>query len=275
MSIWDTLFTHPKPLVGALTLPPLPGTPGWFGLLDFWSHRLEQEALALRSAGTDGLLLQIRPEVQGTLEPLPAEAWSTLAVWLNRLQVLCECPLGLALAPNQLTPIPWLAQAGLVQWVRLWVGAGTRLTPLGWMNSIPMAQWPKLPLWLDDVTDSIQPALATTRLKQRIASQSEALTTVGWVQTDPSAQMAEVSGGWLEVENCLLETVLTLYQQEGCEGLILGDTLRKPAADSKGLTHRWPSPIPVETIDPLLVEQWVDKLRGRKQDAIYPRSKTS
>jgi BtpA family len=279
-TFWPTLFEAPKPLIGQFTLPPLPGTPGWFGLLEFWSHRVEQEALALRSSGVDGLLLNLKPEVQGTLDPLPAEAWALLSVWLNRLQTLCECPLGLSLAPNQVQPVNWLVQAGLLQWVRLWVGTGTRLTPLGWMPSTPKTQWPQCPLWVEAISfesrshDLLTPFTGFEALSEKgVAAHHNPISLVLPVPfKEPFINTQTTLAFWLEAEESTVEAAYTvLHENPGCEGLVFGDTLRKPQPDSKGLAQQWPSYLPVETIDPLQVEAWVNHLRGRKQSAAYPK----
>jgi BtpA family len=286
---WPTLFEAPKPLIGQFSLPPLPGTPGWFGLLEFWSHRVEQEALALRSSGVDGLLLNLKPEVQGTLEALPAEAWALLSVWLTRLQTLCECPLGLSLAPTQTQPVNWLVQAGLLQWVRLWVGSGTRLTPLGWMPSTPKTRWPHCPLWVEatlaeaGTNPLLKSASVATSLPEGLvaAHQNPVSPIVPLAFKENFTNQETNTAFWLEAEDCSLEAVAAVFQEEAqgkapggvlCEGLVFGDTLRKPQPDSKGLAQQWPSYLPVETIDPLQVEAWVKHLRGRKQSALYPSS---
>jgi membrane complex biogenesis BtpA family protein len=121
------LFSAPKPLIGVIHLPALPGAPRYAGApMSEICRAAARDATTLASGGIDGIMVEnasdmpfLRPEDIGP-ETVAAMTAATLAV-----RSAVEVPLGITCVANGVIPGLAIAKASGARWVRAnqWVNA--------------------------------------------------------------------------------------------------------------------------------------------------------
>ena len=125
------IFGRPRPLIGVIHLPPLPGSPGYRGDLHAIGRRVREDALALQSGGADGMILEnfgdvpFHPE---HVEPATVAVMTALAVIAREA---ADLPLGINVLRNDAAAALSVAVAGGGAFIRVNVHVGVALTDQG------------------------------------------------------------------------------------------------------------------------------------------------
>lgn len=126
--------TPEKPIIGLLQMLPLPGSTGWAGQATPLLERVEQEASAMQSAGLSAVLLENTmdaPFAKGRLD-VAAVACATQAA--NRLQGVCQLPLGLSMLQNDPETALSMALPLGAAFIRVPVLSGTLIAESGMLE---------------------------------------------------------------------------------------------------------------------------------------------
>jgi uncharacterized protein len=99
-------FGSPHPVVGMVHLPPLPGSPGWGGVMEPVLERAMADARSLVEGGVDGVLVENFGDVPFHPGPVPPETVAALALAVSRVQAVVEDGAGAADAHSLRGPLP-------------------------------------------------------------------------------------------------------------------------------------------------------------------------
>lgn len=124
------------PVIGMLHSPPLPGSPGYDGLLTAVHDKVLQDAQTLADCGVDGLMLENFGDVPFFPDRVPAitvAAMTTLAV---AIRTHVDVPLGINVLRNDGRSALAIAAACGAQFLRVNVLSGARVTDQGLIQGI-------------------------------------------------------------------------------------------------------------------------------------------
>ena len=113
------LFGMPKPIIGSIALPALPGSPGWEGDWGAVIHRVLEDARTLESAGMDGLSIENMGDAPFFKSRVPPETVASMGRVLSELRSQSALPLGVNVLRNAGRAALALAQAFDAQFVRV------------------------------------------------------------------------------------------------------------------------------------------------------------
>ncbi len=121
------IFNLPKPVVGVIHLPPLPGAPAYDGAtVDAIYEAAQRDALALTSGGVDGLCIENASDMPfARPEDVGPETVASLTAASLAVKSVSDLPLGITCVANAVIPAIAIAKAVGARWVRAnqWVNA--------------------------------------------------------------------------------------------------------------------------------------------------------
>jgi hypothetical protein len=129
-----TIFPAPRPVIGMLHAPPLPGAPRWQPPFGRVIERVLADATALMQAGVDALLLENFGDVPFYGERVPPETVASLAVLAREIRRVVSLPLGINVLRNDAAASLAIAAATGAAFIRVNVHVGTMLTDQGQLN---------------------------------------------------------------------------------------------------------------------------------------------
>jgi uncharacterized protein len=130
------LFSAPKPVIGMLHLPPLPGTPSYSGELEAVRSFVLRDAEALAEGGVDGLLLENFGDAPFFPERVPVYVVAHMTALAVEIRRRFDLPLGINVLRNDGRSALAIAHAARAQFVRVNVLCGARVTDQGLIQAI-------------------------------------------------------------------------------------------------------------------------------------------
>ena len=128
------IWSVERPLVGMIHLLPLPGSPGWGGSMRAVIDRATADALALRLAGFDGLLIENFGDAPFHPRRVPAAAVAALAVAAAEITAESDLPIGINVLRNDAAAALGVAVAVGARFIRCNVHVGGMWTDQGWVE---------------------------------------------------------------------------------------------------------------------------------------------
>jgi membrane complex biogenesis BtpA family protein len=126
-----TIFETPRPVIGMLHSPPLPGAPRWRAPFDRVLDHVLADAHALHQAGVDALLLENFGDVPFHGDRVPPETIAGLAVLAREVHRTTPLPLGINVLRNDAAAALAIAAATGASFIRVNVHTGMMLTDQG------------------------------------------------------------------------------------------------------------------------------------------------
>ncbi len=130
------LFAAPKPVVGMLHAPPLPGSPRYGGDLEAVRDAVLRDAEALVEGGVHGLLLENFGDAPFWPRRVPAAVVACMTALAVEVRRRFAVPLGINVLRNDGQSALAVAQAAEAQFIRVNVLCGARLTDQGLLEGI-------------------------------------------------------------------------------------------------------------------------------------------
>lgn len=130
------LFAVPKPIIGMLHVPPLPGAPRYSSNLSTIRDFLLRDADALVTGGADGLMLENFGDTPFYPERVPAEVVAHLTALAVEVRRQTSLPLGINALRNDGRSALAVAQAAGAQFIRVNVLCGATVTDQGVIQGI-------------------------------------------------------------------------------------------------------------------------------------------
>jgi len=131
---FDDLFGNLRPILGAVALPPLPGSVGFNKDFDAVVHRALTDAQALADAGCDGLLIENRGDAPFDHDLARPETIAAMTVVVKTVADAFRCPLGVTLLRNDGPGAVAIAAVTEALFIRVPLHAGKRVTSEGLME---------------------------------------------------------------------------------------------------------------------------------------------
>ncbi len=126
-----TIFGRPRPIIGVIHVPALPGSPRFTGDLKAIGDRVRRDALALQEGGAAGMILENfgdAPFYPERVEPVTVAFMTTLALVAREAVNL---PLGINVLRNDAAAALAVAAAGGGIFIRVNIHTGAALTDQG------------------------------------------------------------------------------------------------------------------------------------------------
>ncbi len=128
---FDDLFGNLRPILGAIALPPLPGSTGYHRDFDAVVRRALTDAQALADAGCDGLLIENRGDGPFDHDLARPETIAAMTVVVKTVADAFRCPLGITLLRNDGPGAVAIAAVTEALFIRVPLHAGKRVTSEG------------------------------------------------------------------------------------------------------------------------------------------------
>jgi len=128
---FNAIFGRPRPIIGMLHAPPLPGSPRYAGDLDALRRRVLDDAAALAHAGVDGLMLENFGDAPFFKAHAPPETIAGLTALASHVRRATDLPLGINVLRNDARAALAIALAVDARFIRVNVLTGARLTDQG------------------------------------------------------------------------------------------------------------------------------------------------
>lgn len=126
----------PKPVIGMLHLPPLPGSPRFSGGLESIRTTMLRDAEALVAGGVDGLMLENFGDVPFYPARVPAHVVAHMSALGCEVRRRFDLPMGINVLRNDGQSALAVAQACEAQFIRVNVLCGARVTDQGLVQGI-------------------------------------------------------------------------------------------------------------------------------------------
>jgi membrane complex biogenesis BtpA family protein len=126
-----TIFPAPRPIIGMLHAPPLPGAPRWQPPFSRVVEHVLGDASALQQAGVDGVLLENFGDVPFYGEQVPPETVAALALLAHEVRTAVNLPLGVNVLRNDAAAALAIAAVTGAAFIRVNVHVGVMLTDQG------------------------------------------------------------------------------------------------------------------------------------------------
>lgn len=139
MNAIEELFGRPKCLIAVAHLLPLPGSPRWGGDPSAVVRRAVEDAVAVRDAGFDGLILENFGDVPFSREFAGRGAVAGLAAAAARVADAVDIPLGINVLRSDALSAVAIAAAVGARFIRINVHTGASVTDQGLIQGDAMA----------------------------------------------------------------------------------------------------------------------------------------
>lgn len=127
-------FPTPRPIVGMVHLPPLPGAPRWGGSMDSVLDRALADARALEDGGVHGIIVENYLDAPFYPNRVPPETIAALAVVVREIIREVAVPIGVNVLRNDARAALAIATATGARFIRVNVHTGAMLTDQGWIE---------------------------------------------------------------------------------------------------------------------------------------------
>lgn len=128
---FQRLFGTPKPVVGMLHLPPLPGSPGGSSTFEEVGGWLLRDVEALERGGVDGLLLENYGDAPFHPARVPSHTVAQMSVLAVAVRQATDLPFGISVLRNDGRAALSVASAAGGGYIRVNVWTGARVTDQG------------------------------------------------------------------------------------------------------------------------------------------------
>lgn len=128
------LFSNPRPLVGMVHLPPLPGSPRWGGTMRAVVEHALSDARALEAGGMDGVLVENYLDAPFFPDRVPPETVAAMAVVVAEVSGAVRLPVGVNVLRNDAAAALAVAVAAGARFIRVNVHTGAMITDQGWIE---------------------------------------------------------------------------------------------------------------------------------------------
>lgn len=131
-----TLFRVPKPIIGMLHAPSLPGAPGYQGSFEAVREAVLRDAEALVTGGVHGLMLENFGDVPFFPGRVPAEVVACMTSLAVQVRERFDVPLGINVLRNDGRSALAVAVAAGAKFIRVNVLCGARVTDQGILQAV-------------------------------------------------------------------------------------------------------------------------------------------
>jgi membrane complex biogenesis BtpA family protein len=131
VSTFAQLFKTPRPLIGMLHLPPLPGSPHYAGKMQTSIDAALQDAQVLIETGFSGLIIENLGDAPYYPDHAPAETVAAMSVVAAYVRQQSKIPVGVNVLRNDAQSAMAIATAAGLQFIRVNVLTGTSVTDQG------------------------------------------------------------------------------------------------------------------------------------------------
>lgn len=131
ISRFHQLFKTPRPLLGMLHLPPLPGSPNYAGNMQAVIDAALQDARTLSAAGFAGLIIENLGDAPYYPDHVPAETVAAMSVVAAHVRQQTKLPIGVNVLRNDAQSATAIATAADLQFIRVNILIGTSVTDQG------------------------------------------------------------------------------------------------------------------------------------------------
>ncbi len=128
------LFGAPRPVVGMVHLPPLPGAPRWAGSMAAVLERALADARALADGGVQGILVENFLDAPFYPDRVPPETVAAIAVAVAEVARAVRVPVGVNVLRNDAAAALGIAAATGARFIRVNVHTGVMLADQGWLE---------------------------------------------------------------------------------------------------------------------------------------------
>lgn len=132
----NQLFKKPKPIIGMLHLPALPGSPMNKLTRDAIQRHVLKDAQALATGGVDGLILENFGDVPFYPRRVPAHTVAFMTAIAQEVRTTFDMPLGINVLRNDAESALAIAVAADAQFIRVNIHSGARVTDQGLIEGI-------------------------------------------------------------------------------------------------------------------------------------------
>lgn len=130
-SHFHQLFKTPRPLLGMLHLPPLPGSPHYAGNMQTVIDAALHDAQILSAAGFAGLIIENLGDAPYYPDQVPAETVAAMSVAAAHVRRQTQLPVGVNVLRNDAQTAIAIAAAAALQFIRVNILIGTSVTDQG------------------------------------------------------------------------------------------------------------------------------------------------
>ncbi len=130
------MFETDKPVIGMLHLPPLPGAPGYGGVISTVWDSVLADLEALLAGGVHGLMIENYGDVPFYPGRVTAMTVAHMTAIANEVRRRCELPIGINCLRNDGRSALAIAHACAAQFIRVNVLTGARVTDQGVLQGI-------------------------------------------------------------------------------------------------------------------------------------------
>ena len=127
-------FPSPRPVIGMVHLPPLPGTPGWSASMGSIEGRALSDAHALEDGGLDGLLVENFGDAPFYPGPVMPETVAAMGRIVSAVVETVSIPVGVNVLRNDARAALAVAVATGARFIRVNVHAGVMFTDQGMLE---------------------------------------------------------------------------------------------------------------------------------------------
>lgn len=128
------MFKQPKPIIGMLHCPALPGSPNYANSLENIYQFVLNDASALAAGGVDALMIENYGDLPFFPDSVPSPTVACLASIARKIKKSFSLPLGINVLRNDGISALAIANAARAQFVRINILTGARLTDQGIIN---------------------------------------------------------------------------------------------------------------------------------------------
>ncbi len=113
-----------KALIGVVHLPPLPGSPGWGGDIDWVLDRAQEEASVLEQGGANGIIVENFGDVPFRIGPVEPDTVAAMTLAVARVKHGTDLPVGVNMLRNDAKSALAVASATGADFIRVNVHYG-------------------------------------------------------------------------------------------------------------------------------------------------------
>lgn len=200
----SALFGTPRPVVGMVHLPPLPGAPSFDGDRAAVRRRARQDAEALEAGGADAVLVENFGDAPYYPEEVPAHVVASMTALVETVSRVIDLPVGVNVLRNDVASAISIAAATDATFVRANVHTGARVADQGLVQGR---------------------AHETLRLRDRLDAD---LAIIADVNSKHSAPLGET-----DLDDALVDTV----ERGQADGIVVTGSRTGRSVDSDELAH--------------------------------------
>ncbi len=133
---FQSLFSHPKPVIGMVHLLPLPGSPRWDGSMDDVIQRALKDASALEGGGADGILIENFGDTPFLPSSVGPETVAAMTRVVTEIRKTIHLPAGVNVLRNDARAALAVATVTGCDFIRVNVHTGVVATDQGMIHGL-------------------------------------------------------------------------------------------------------------------------------------------